>query len=49
MVPDGSALIAAADTLKPDVIVSDITMPGCDGLAATVAILSRWRLRASCS
>ena len=42
VVPDGSALIAAADKLKPDVIVSDITMPGCDGLAATVAILSRW-------
>ena len=34
--------IAAVDTLKPDVIVSDITMPGCDGLAATGAILSRW-------
>ena len=43
VVPDGSALIAAADKLKPDVIVSDITMPGCDGLAATVAILSRWK------
>jgi DNA-binding NarL/FixJ family response regulator len=42
VVPDGHSLIAAVDTLKPDVIVSDITMPGCDGLAATVAILSRW-------
>ena len=42
VVPDGRTLIAAVDTLKPDVIVSDITMPGCDGLAATVAILSRW-------
>ena len=42
VVSDGFTLIAAADTLKPDVIVSDITMPGCDGLAATVAILSRW-------
>ena len=42
VVPDGHTLIAAVDTLKPDVIVSDITMPGCDGLAATVAILSRW-------
>jgi DNA-binding NarL/FixJ family response regulator len=42
VVPDGHSLIAAVDTLKPDVIVSDITMPGCDGLTATVAILSRW-------
>ena len=42
VVPDGHSLIAAVDTLRPDVIVSDITMPGCDGLAATVAILSRW-------
>jgi DNA-binding NarL/FixJ family response regulator len=42
VVPDGHSLIAAVDTLKPDVIVSDITMPGCDGLAATVAILNRW-------
>ena len=42
VVPDGHTLLAAVDTLKPDVIVSDITMPGCDGLAAIVAILSRW-------
>ena len=42
VVPDGHTLLAAVDTLRPDVIVSDITMPGCDGLAATVAILSRW-------
>ena len=49
VVPDGTALIAAVDKLKPDVIVSDITMPGCDGLAATVAILSRWTAHASCS
>jgi len=42
VVPDGHTLLAAVDTLRPDVIVSDITMPGCDGLAAIVAILSRW-------
>ena len=42
VVPDGNSLIAAIDTLRPDVIVSDITMPGCDGLAATGAILNRW-------
>lgn len=43
VVPDGHSLVAAVDTLHPDVIVSDISMPGCDGLAATVAILSRWQ------
>ncbi len=42
VVPDGHGLIAAVDSLRPDVIVSDITMPGCDGLAATGTILSRW-------
>ena len=42
VVADGHSLVAAVDRLKPDVIVADITMPGCDGLAATVAILSRW-------
>ena len=33
-VNDGRALITAADTLKPDVIVTDISMPGLNGLDA---------------
>jgi DNA-binding NarL/FixJ family response regulator len=33
-VPDGGALFEAAMTLKPDVIVADISMPGTDGLTA---------------
>jgi len=33
-VRDGGALLEAANTLKPDVIVADISMPGTDGLTA---------------
>lgn len=33
-VPDGGALLEAAMTLQPDVIVADISMPGTDGLTA---------------
>jgi len=40
-VEDGSALVAAADALEPDVIVSDISMPGLSGLAAAQIILAR--------
>ena len=36
---DGMALVAAVDTLLPDVIVSDVSMPRLDGIAATRAIL----------
>jgi len=32
---DGTEAIALARKLKPDVILMDIRMPGCDGLAAT--------------
>jgi DNA-binding NarL/FixJ family response regulator len=38
-VRDGVALVAAAKRLSPDVIVSDISMPGLDGIAAATAIL----------
>jgi DNA-binding NarL/FixJ family response regulator len=38
-VQDGVALVAAAERLDPDVIVSDITMPGLDGIAAAAEIL----------
>jgi|SRR5687768_6730196 len=34
VVEDGHALIAAAKTLRPDIIVSDITMPDLNGIEA---------------
>src|SRR5215470_6128647 len=40
-VGDGNALIAAAEALAPDVIVTDIGMPGLDGIAAACEILRR--------
>jgi len=33
-VRDGRALVAAAETLSPDVVVTDISMPGLNGLEA---------------
>lgn len=41
VVRDGNALVSAAETLAPSVIVSDVAMPGLDGLSAAAAILSR--------
>jgi len=38
MVTDGQALVDAAQRLKPDVIISDISMPGLNGLDATRAL-----------
>jgi DNA-binding NarL/FixJ family response regulator len=40
-VVDGDALIRAADEFRPDVIVTDIVMPGLDGIAATAALLAK--------
>jgi len=40
-VADGQALVTAARRLSPDVIVTDISMPGIDGITATAAILAR--------
>ena len=40
-VGDGHALVTAATTLTPDVIVTDIAMPGLDGIAAADEILRR--------
>jgi DNA-binding NarL/FixJ family response regulator len=40
-VQDGLALVRAAERLTPDVIVSDISMPGLDGLAAARLIRRR--------
>jgi DNA-binding NarL/FixJ family response regulator len=41
VVSDGAALLTAAELFKPDVIVTDIAMPGMDGLAATAALVQR--------
>jgi DNA-binding NarL/FixJ family response regulator len=38
-VNDGESLVHAAERLAPDVIVSDIAMPGMSGIAAAGAIL----------
>ena len=35
---DGHEAIAAAERLRPDVVVMDIRMPGLDGIAATAAV-----------
>lgn len=40
-VNDGESLVHAAERLAPDVIVSDIAMPGMSGIAAAGAILRR--------
>jgi DNA-binding NarL/FixJ family response regulator len=37
-VGDGLALVEAAGKLSPDVIVTDISMPGLDGIAAATVI-----------
>ena len=37
-VPDGTALIAAAAALQPDLVLSDVDMPGCDGVLACRAL-----------
>jgi DNA-binding NarL/FixJ family response regulator len=41
IVADGAALLRAADGFHPDLIVTDIVMPGLDGIAATAALLAR--------
>jgi DNA-binding NarL/FixJ family response regulator len=40
-VGDGNALLRLVDALDPDVIVTDIAMPGLDGIAAAGEILQR--------
>jgi DNA-binding NarL/FixJ family response regulator len=41
VVSDGAALVEAAQALQPDAIVSDISMPVLDGIAAATRILQR--------
>jgi DNA-binding NarL/FixJ family response regulator len=41
VVADGHALLRQADTVHPDVVVTDIAMPGIDGITATEALLAR--------
>jgi DNA-binding NarL/FixJ family response regulator len=41
VVQDGGALVTAVDSLAPDVIVTDISMPGVDGIAAATTILQK--------
>ena len=40
-VEDGLALVDAAQTLVPDVVVADVSMPGLDGLDALAEIKRR--------
>ena len=40
-VEDGAALVATFDALAPDVVVTDIGMPGLDGIAAAGEILRK--------
>jgi DNA-binding NarL/FixJ family response regulator len=41
VVGDGHALLREAEIVAPDVIVTDVVMPGLDGIAATSALLAR--------
>jgi DNA-binding NarL/FixJ family response regulator len=41
VVADGEALLREAEIAQPDVVVTDIAMPGADGITVTGAILAR--------
>ena len=41
VVTDGNGLLRATDLLHPDVVVTDIVMPGLDGIAATRTLRAR--------
>jgi DNA-binding NarL/FixJ family response regulator len=40
-VGDGGALLATLDEVRPDVVVTDIMMPGLDGITAALKIQAR--------
>jgi two-component system NarL family response regulator len=40
-VGDGAALLTLEDELRPDVVITDITMPRLDGITATAALMAR--------
>ena len=40
-VTDGFALLAAAERLRPDVVIADVEMPGLDGIEATRRLQAR--------
>jgi two-component system, NarL family, nitrate/nitrite response regulator NarL len=40
-VADGAELLALLDSVRPDVVITDITMPGMDGLTALAEIRTR--------
>lgn len=39
-VAEGTAVVAACDELRPDVVVMDFRLPGMDGVEATTAVLA---------
>ena len=41
VVADGHALLREVEAIRPDVVVTDISMPGLDGITATEALLAR--------
>jgi DNA-binding NarL/FixJ family response regulator len=41
VVGDGHALLREAEAIRPDVVITDISMPGLDGIAATSLLLAR--------
>ena len=45
-VADGSSLVKMAEALRPDVVVSDIRMPGLNGIEAARIILGRKHCKA---